>query len=317
MSAIGFNRIDERLFAVVVALAVVAGGAHWLYRYGPSGAAVCLVLGLSAVFSVAVFAATSSVVAPWLSIVVLITSALFGWRWGAINTALGCTLLLVAAERGTSALSLEFATNAVLLGCSALFVSWLISRPTRVTLEWASSSYLQELTLIQEARERQAELAQLSKSLSESCYQLEQLNLEIDRARRLAQESRRLKEQFAAAVSHELRTPLNLIIGFCEMMVLPPTKAYGQRLPPSYRDDLEAIYRNAVHISSLVDDILDLSQINADRMALHRDWVSLAAIVEEAVTPVTALFRNRGLSLDVQVSPDVGPVLGNVSPAAK
>jgi len=305
VSAIVFNQVDEDLFAVVAALIAVAGCAHATYRFGASVAALCLVVGLTAVFFLSVSLLPSDIVSPWFSIVVLITCALFGWRWGALNIALAFGVLLVAKWPGASTLSLGFTINAILLGAVALFISWLISRPTQTALQWASSSYIQELALVKEARERQAELAQLSKSLGESYYRLEQLNIELDAARRAAHQARQLKEQFAAAVSHELRTPLNLIIGFCEMMVLSPTKAYGKPLPANYRGDLEAIYRSAVHISTLVDDILDLSQIDADRMALRREWVSLPDVVRQAAEPVTALFRNRGLRLDVQEATDL------------
>ncbi|HEX5415098.1 MAG TPA: HAMP domain-containing sensor histidine kinase, partial [Chloroflexota bacterium] len=300
VSAIGFDRIEVGLFVVAVALIAVAGGGHAIYRFGTTLAAVSLVAGLTASFVLAVSVLPSDIVAPWFSVVVLVTCALFGWRWGTAHLTVAFGLLLVAAGQGLFASSAGFVINTVLLGLAALFISWLISRPTQTALQWASSSYLQELTLVQEARERQAELARLSKTLGESYYRLEQLNLELDAARRAAHQARQLKEQFAAAVSHELRTPLNLIIGFCEMMVLSPTRAYGKPPPANYRDDLEAIYRSAVHISTLVDDILDLSQIDADRMALHRGWVPLTEVVQQAVEPVSALFRNRQLRLDVQ-----------------
>ncbi|MGH7860599.1 MAG: ATP-binding protein, partial [Candidatus Dormibacteraceae bacterium] len=211
-------------------------------------------------------------------------------------------ILLIAAWRLPAPIPGEVAASAVLLSGANLFAAWLLSRPTRIALDWAWSSYARAHDQTTKARERQAELARLSKGLSESYYQMQQLNLELDRARRAAQEARRLKAEFAAAVSHELRTPLNLIIGFCEMMVLSPSSAYGQRLPLNYQNDLEAIYRNACHISALVDDILDLSQIDADRMALHKDWASLPEIVDEAVATVESLFRDRELTLRTVVA---------------
>ena len=167
---------------------------------------------------------------------------------------------------------------------------------------------------VSELQGRQAELARFGKSLSVSYHLLEQLNLDLDYARRAAHEARQLKAQFAAAVSHELRTPLNLIIGFCEMMVLSPSQAYGRRLPTGFRDDLEAIYRNACHLSTLVDDILDLSQVDADRMALQREWIAVEQVVEEAMAPLTSLFRDRGLYLRSDVPADL-PRCSPIGPA--
>src|SRR3972149_5091178 len=97
------------------------------------------------------------------------------------------------------------------------------------------------------------------------------MNVELDRARSEAQEARQLKAQFAANISHELRTPLNLIIGFSEMMATAPQSYGGEPLPPGYQCDIDTIYRNARHLSSLIDDILDLSQVDAQRMALNRE----------------------------------------------
>src|SRR5262249_4487834 len=141
----------------------------------------------------------------------------------------------------------------------------------------------------------------LSKSLEQTCIQLEQLNQELSRARLAAEEARRLKDEFATAVSHELRTPLNLVIGFSELMVLSPAQSYGDLLPPRYRGDIEAIYRNACHISNLIDDILDLSQIDSHRMALQKETVSLRSIVGDAISSVASLFRDKNLRVVVEL----------------
>jgi len=199
----------------------------------------------------------------------------------------------------------------MLLGGAAVFVSWMTTRPTRDALDCAARCYVEAQVAVSELRDRQAELARFGKSLSVSYHLLQQLNLDLEHARRAANEARRLKAQFAAAVSHELRTPLNLIIGFCEMMVLSPTQAYGRRLPAGFREDLDAIYRNACHLSSLVDDILDLSQVDADRMALQREWTSLAQIVDEATLPLASLFRQRGLELRTDAPSDLPEVFAD------
>src|SRR5262249_22616907 len=154
-------------------------------------------------------------------------------------------------------------------------------------------------------RDREAELSRVAKSLREACIRLEEMNAELERAQRAAEDARRLKSEFAATISHELRTPLNLIIGFSEMMMNAPVAYAGQRLPESYRRDLEAIYRNAGQISRLIDDVLDLSQIDAQRMALERSNVSLRQIVDEATSTVALLLEHLGLCLTVHVSPDL------------
>lgn len=303
-----FDPIQPPLFAMISELFLVAAVAYLAFHCRALLAAVVLVVGLAAVFVLALPLWPGGIIAPWASLVVLTAAGLLGWRWGAGTALAATTILLFAASRPDDAVSGDVAGSAILMSWASLLMYSLISSPIQTVLSWTWSSYLQALEQTHEARRRQAELAQLSKSLGESYYQLEQLNLELERTRRAAQKARELKAQFAASVSHELRTPLNLIIGFCEMMVLSPDSAYGQRLPASYRGDLEAIYRNACHISTLIDDILDLSQIDADRMALQREWTTLRQIVDEATATVETLFRDRELVLLTVLPADLPPL---------
>ncbi|MGH2459097.1 MAG: ATP-binding protein, partial [Chloroflexota bacterium] len=299
------NPLDPRLFLVIGSLFVAAGLAELGFRYQSPVGAVILVAALLAAFAAVVPTESGSLTIPWLSVIALIAAVVLGWRLTLLVVLAAAGILLVDLPRPADALLTPAGVNAILLCLANLFIYTLTGQPFQRVLRWTWSSYLESLERTHEARERQAELARLSKSLGESYYRLEQLNLELERARRTAQIAQRLKEQFAAAVSHELRTPLNLIIGFCEMMVLSPESAYGQRLPSSYRSDLEAIYRNSCHISNLIDDILDLSQIDAGRMALHREWTTLHQIVDEAVATVETLFRDRELILQVMLPRDL------------
>jgi CheY-like chemotaxis protein/anti-sigma regulatory factor (Ser/Thr protein kinase) len=123
----------------------------------------------------------------------------------------------------------------------------------------------------------------------------------------IAEEARRAKEEFVANVSHELRTPLNMIIGFSDMIVQSP-QAYGADLPPALLTDIAAIHRNSQHLSRLVDDVLDLSQVEAGRMALSKKWSSLREIIEEAALTVSALFESKGLYLETELPAELPPV---------
>lgn len=299
------DQIRPELLGLTVSLLGVAGSAAVLHARHAEMAGAVLCAGIIGALCFGFATMSAALLAPWFGLVVFIAGAIFGWR-GAVLPALAVTATIAyGALRMPPLLSANEAWSAIALAWASLITSWLMSRPTTVALSWAWHSYLEAVAQTQRARERQTELARLAKTAAESNYHLKQLNLELDRARAAAQEARRLKSQFATAVSHELRTPLNLIIGFCEMMVLAPSTAYGQKLPPSYRGDLEAIYRNACHISALVDDILDLSQIDADRMALHRDWTSLAETIAEAIATVETLFFERGLYLRTDLPDDL------------
>lgn len=123
----------------------------------------------------------------------------------------------------------------------------------------------------------------------------------------VAEEARRAKEQFVANVSHELRTPLNMIVGFSEMIIQAP-KAYGAALPAALRADLDVILRNAQHLASLINDVLDRSQVEAGRMALTRERVALPEIIDEARSGVERLYGSKGLYLRVEVPAELPPV---------
>ena len=125
---------------------------------------------------------------------------------------------------------------------------------------------------------------------------------------RVAEEARRAKEEFVANVSHELRTPLNMIIGFSEMIIQAP-QAYGDRLPPTLLSDIAVIHRNSQHLSSLIEDVLDLSQIEAGHMALSQERSSLREIIEEAALAVRPLIESKGLYLDIVVPANMPPLL--------
>jgi len=182
-------------------------------------------------------------------------------------------------------------------------LSWIAYRPMRTMLGWAWAGYLEERRKTIEVRQRQAELAQLSKSLADVVERLEHANAALAQARRAADEARRLKEEFATAISHELRTPLNLIVGFSEVIANAPVGTRG--LDPALRADLATINRNARHLSDLVDDVLELGQLDAHRLALQKDWVPLERVVDEAVEAVEGLYQRAGLWIQVDVAPDL------------
>lgn len=73
---------------------------------------------------------------------------------------------------------------------------------------------------------------------------------------------------------------------------------------PSLLTDIAAIRRNAEHLATLVNDVLDLSQVEAGRMALSRDWVALPATIRQALAVVQGLFAARGLYLKTDLPPD-------------
>ena len=115
-----------------------------------------------------------------------------------------------------------------------------------------------------------------------------------DEARRRAEAANIAKSRFLAQMSHELRTPLNAILGFSEVM---KTEIFGPHSVPAYKDYAGDIHNSGVHLLGLINEILDLSRIEAGRYELNEEAVSLVGVVGECCHLLQMRARNRGLTL--------------------
>jgi signal transduction histidine kinase/DNA-binding response OmpR family regulator len=125
---------------------------------------------------------------------------------------------------------------------------------------------------------------------------------ELQAANRQLAEASQHKSQFLANMSHELRTPLNAVIGYSEMLQeeLEDLDAVG--LVP----DVEKINAAGRHLLGLINDILDLSKIEAGKMELFLETVDISALVHDVSTTVSPLIQKNGNTLLVEVAPGVG-----------
>jgi signal transduction histidine kinase/CheY-like chemotaxis protein len=195
------------------------------------------------------------------------------------------------------------------IGAGAFFglLGWAASSELLGVAEWSISSFEEVRRNLEELREQRLELEQSREDLIHANRELARLTDRLKVLERIAEEARQAKTEFVANVSHELRTPLNMIIGFSDVIARSP-HVYGGRLPPALLTDIASIRRNAEHLAALVNDVLDLSQVEAGRMALSRDWVSLQPTITQALSVVKGLFESRGLYLKSEVSPDLPEV---------
>ncbi|HMQ33371.1 MAG TPA: response regulator, partial [Chloroflexaceae bacterium] len=119
---------------------------------------------------------------------------------------------------------------------------------------------------------------------------------EAQAARVAAEEATRAKSAFLANMSHELRTPLNAIIGYSEML----QEEAAERGHPDLTADLEKIRTAGKHLLALINDILDLSKIEAGKMELHLERFGLAALLDEVVTTISPLVEKGGNTLELR-----------------
>jgi signal transduction histidine kinase/CheY-like chemotaxis protein len=229
--------------------------------------------------------------------------------WAGVAILLVLILLVWAMAQTVYGAPLASANAAVILA-AAIFnglLGWITRREMLVLADWSMSGFDAARANLLEMREQRLELEQSREDLVHANRELTRLSERLKVLELMAEEARQAKTEFVANVSHELRTPLNMIIGFSDMISRSP-HVYGGRLPASLLTDIAAIRRNAEHLSALVNDVLDLSQVEAGRMALSRDWVELAPLLDEARSVVQPLYESRGLYLRAEVEAGLPPI---------
>lgn len=300
---------EREVWVVLLAFAMagLAGLGELAARRSVSLGSALIVVGMLVVGTGALRTAPVELVLSLLPLTILCATVTLGLA-GAVLTygALAADLLALGHFGFVSPAT---ATIALVDGAVILCLSWLITRPSRLAMQWLWASYAMAEQIREELERRQGELTRALSSLNVAQDRLEHLNHELAWAREAAEEARRLKAEFAANISHELRTPLNHIIGFSQVMVTAPESYDGDVLPESYRGDVEAIHRSARHLSQLIDDVLDLSQIEAGRMGLAKTRADLGEIVDEATAVVRGFLESKRLRLSIDLSPDLPPVL--------
>ncbi len=263
-------------------------------------AALALVVGLFCANLLLIHGTALAEAALFLALPVGLSAVLIGIPVGAV-AAVACSIYLLF---GIAQIDAVLRSVAVINLWATLWMIWLSARPLLLARKWFEGSYHQSRAALEKSRDYQFQLRQALDDLTEAHHQLTQLNRLAHDLRHQADEARRSKEQFVANVSHELRTPLNMIIGFSEMAMNSP-QTYGRNIPQSLLADLEIVLRNSQHLSSLIDDVLDLSQIEAGQMALMKEGAALGEIVDEAVTAVRPLFNSKGLTLRRDIPPNL------------
>ena len=286
---------------------IVLAGIGWQVRKTSFRAAAWLLVLGSLAANLLVISWGQIHVAVFLLILpVGLATLTLGSRTGILVTIL-CSLILLSLP--DSFLAVPFILRVVCLIAiwSILGLISLTLRPLLTSVQWAWTGYRRSQDLLTQSRAYQVKLSQMVEDLTDANSQLMRLNQLASRLRKEAEEERQVKEEFVANVSHELRTPLNMIIGFCGMILNAPT-TYGESIPPSLLADLEVVLRNSQHLSRLIDDVLDLSQIDANRMALSKEYASLAEIIDSSVTAVRPLFTSKNLTIQC----DLPPVLPDI-----
>jgi signal transduction histidine kinase len=221
---------------------------------------------------------------------------------------------VAAANRNTLILMTSSAAALILLALLLGFViSWSFILPVR-----EAHGFLSEVTkgnfattinvpnrdefgaLADRMNHMSQELQRLYESQRRGSEELQRLNARL-------QQASKAKSDFLANMSHELRTPMNAILGFVEMVL---DGLYGE-VPPDLKEPLTDIQTNGKHLLRLINDVLDLSKIEAGRMELALAEYSVQDVVDTVRASLQSLAREKGLGFTAAAQDDIPVALGD------
>jgi PAS domain S-box-containing protein len=139
--------------------------------------------------------------------------------------------------------------------------------------------------------------SQLEERIQAATADLAEQNTRLQWQSRELEKANRLKSEFLASMSHELRTPINALIGYASLML---DRIYGD-LTPRQEEGLNRIQGAAQHLLALINDILDLAKIEAGRMPLHLDDVTLGDVMTEISQQIEPLVKKKHLSFTIDM----------------
>jgi signal transduction histidine kinase/DNA-binding response OmpR family regulator len=161
--------------------------------------------------------------------------------------------------------------------------------------------------------ELMAEIQQKNRALEEHSAQLEQTvalrTEELKHAMEVAEDANRAKSGFLANMSHELRTPMNAIIGYSEMLMEDAEDDGNLEVV----EDLKKIHSAGTHLLSLINDVLDLSKIEAGKMDVYLETFEIPSLIDGVVSTIDTLVKKNGNSLKVEVDPLLGEMHADVT----
>ncbi len=139
--------------------------------------------------------------------------------------------------------------------------------------------------------------AELEQKVRDATAELVRQNELLRRSHIALEQASALKSQFLANMSHEFRTPLNAILGYTSMLL----KGVSGEMSPQQRRNLERIDSNSHHLLSIINDILDISRIEAGKMPLHIEEFELDALISELLAEVEPLIQKARLQVVIEV----------------
>jgi signal transduction histidine kinase/CheY-like chemotaxis protein len=189
---------------------------------------------------------------------------------------------------------------------SIMFVLYAQSKLSLV--QWAIDSQQKNVQRAEVFYEQREQLKDAMLEVQKANGKLEKLNEDLAVARKEAEDASQAKSTFLSNMSHELRTPLNIVIGYSSSMLNMPAMYQHKPLADVYRKDLNAILSNGQYLLGLINDILDLSKIEAGKLHIHPEPVDLQTTIRGIVATSVGLAQQK----PIQIRPDIDEDLPQV-----
>jgi signal transduction histidine kinase len=177
-----------------------------------------------------------------------------------------------------------------------------INQISRRVSQFREGVYDQSVALPQFASEELDRLNHSVDSLGRFLLDWEQREVELKEAKEQAESANRAKTAFLANMSHELRTPLNAINGFSEMIVM---EMFGPVGDERYGEYVQQINYSGNHLLAVINDILDISKVEAGKSELDIDEVDITDLITSAVELMRERASQGGLALNIEIPPDL------------
>lgn len=215
-------------------------------------------------------------------------------------------LFLVAAINATITASIPVSVYAALTPMAAAIIAFLrpesLIDPMTPLAALALATLLAFAILARNLYNRSLDTLSFQSEKDELIAELEQSKINSDLARRRAEEANLAKSRFLATMSHELRTPLNAILGFSEVM---KAELFGGHAVSAYRDYSNDIHSSGQHLLALINEILDLSRVEAGRFELKEEPVSLVDILEDCRHLLSLRAKKREINIQESIEPNL------------
>lgn len=294
--SIGYPIVDMLLLAGLVFLLLSEGGrgpAFWLLLAG-----ILIQLVGDTVYSFQVLNDTfyygAPVFATWLLAPALVAAA-------ALHPSMRNLTMGAETTGGLRSMSRIAALGLVaLLPLLVQFVSQIMGAEVPETALSAASITLvvilaaRMIGLAQEARTRGA-------ALSAANQELRAADLSLRRSAELADRANTAKSEFLSRMSHELRTPLNSILGFAQLLEMDPLQA-------DQKESVHQIVRAGKHLLTLINEVLDISKIEAGHMSISVEPVAIGPLLRETTALVAPLATSQGIALSTEIPDDLESV---------